>query len=656
VVSGRLFGMATAAQQVEGGIEGSDWELFTRDPAISRRVGALLNIGVREVAPPLQPPGEAVRHGNLEVLEMDLDRARLLGANAYRFSLEWARLEPEPGHWNQDVLVRYYLKVIEALRARGMEPVVTLQHLSLPAWVLTPPSRTRWLGPLPFASGRDRGFRGSLRGWESSETVDAFAAFVARVAPALRDAGVHWWIPLNEPTGSVVGLGYIGGIWPPGFTVDGVRAKAAHLNLLRAHVRAHDIIKSCDPDAMVGVAHALTPFRSLGRPGLLKGRDADATAQADYFFNLHFLDSVVSGRVDLAIDRRRPRWVPARTFFGSDEPEWRPRLDFIGVNYYRPLTIRWHPLIALRAPIAGGLLTNVPVPVAADNGTKVEPSGLAEVVREVHRRYGLPVLITENGVAEGRDRIRAPHLVGHLEALREAEASGVRVLGYLYWSLLDNWEWDSGYGKENRHGLLSVDFDAAGQPRALTEAALAFRHLGLGGSLEEARSLYGTIAGDGSRVELPRRSPGALWRASSAPGGMLVYTTRLDDRSHGLVFDPAGGRWRELGAAEWPDLAPGLQRDWRDGVWVPEGGGAPFHALRLSALGRWEVAGHARDRWRGRTHDGTTWRTCDCHVEGDQLDLAIDPPVQLRFSGCRLSAQGQDWTLARLADAGSWPG
>lgn len=653
--TGWLFGMATAAQQVEGGIEGTDWELFTRDPAIARRVRALLSVGSQPASTFLQPPGSAVGHGDLEVLRADLDRARMLGANAYRFSLEWARLEPSPGEWRQEVLEGYYLKVVAELKARGLEPVVTLQHLSLPAWVLTPPSRTRWLGPVPFASGSDPGFRRSLRGWETLATTEAFTAFVERVAPALRDAGVRWWIPLNEPTGSVVGLGYIGGIWSPGFTVAGGRARAAHLNLIRAHVRAFDIIKACDPQAKVGVAHVLTPFRSLRRPGLLGRADDRATRQADYFFNLHFLDSVVSGRVDVAVKEKHPDWVRAQDFLATGEADWRPRLDFVGVNYYRPLTIHWHPLIALRAGFAGGLLTNVSVPVATDGGTKVEPGGLGEMIRRVHERYRLPVLVTENGIAESRDRIRSPHLVAHLESVRDAEASGAPVLGYLYWSLLDNWEWDRGYELSSRNGLLSVDFESPQQPRALTEAALAFRDLARGASLEEASARYGSIAADGSAVHLPTRGPRALWRRRDAAGEWLVYRDGTGAAADGLVFDPAAGRWRELGVDEWATLSDGMQRDWRDGLWRTEGSGAPFRALRISALGRWEVVDLNAERWLARTHDGATWCRLECSVRGDRIQLGTQPPLELRLKGEALAPSGAAWTLNRAPDDGSSP-
>jgi beta-glucosidase len=350
-----LWGMATASTQVEGGTTENDWQAFTSDSRIQRRVAALMRLGIGSAPEVTGPPGDAVGHARLPALRADLDRAVALGANAYRFSVEWSRLEPAEGTFREDVLEGYYLQVLEELRVRGLEPVLTLQHLSLPAWVLTPPARGMWVGPLPLASGRDPAFRRSLRGWESEATVEAFIAFVNRVVPRLKEGGVRHWVTVNEPTASVVGLGYVAGVWPPGFALAGRRARRAHFNLIRAHARAYDAIKAVDPEAMVGFAHAmfpcLAPLRGRGWRGHV---DSVASAQADYFFNQHFLDSVLTGRVDVALDRRpsRRRYVDAARLLGL--PDSKPRLDYVGINYYNPYTIRFHPLFAVCAPFMGG--------------------------------------------------------------------------------------------------------------------------------------------------------------------------------------------------------------------------------------------------------------------------------------------------------------
>ena len=133
-----LWGAATAGYQVEGDICNNDWDFFTSDAVIQARVATL----GRLASPPehfrLRPAGPAVHHAKLHVLKDDLDRCRALGMNAYRFSVEWSRIEPHPGDLRADVLDNYYVQVVREIKARHMEPVLTLHHMTLPHWVLTP--------------------------------------------------------------------------------------------------------------------------------------------------------------------------------------------------------------------------------------------------------------------------------------------------------------------------------------------------------------------------------------------------------------------------------------------------------------------------------------------------------------------------------------
>jgi hypothetical protein len=125
---------------------------------------------------------------------------------------------------------------------------------------------------------------------------------------------------------------------------------------------------------------------------------------------------------------------------------------------------------------------------------------------------------------------------------------------------------------------------------------------------------------------------------------------RAGDRTHTLLFEAGTGRWRELGTREWERLRSAMERDWRDGVWVPEGSGVPFQALRLTAVGRWELAGETGDRWLARTHDGVTWRRCECTVEAAEVTLGAGSPTRLFLTGTRLLAAGRGWSLRRLPD------
>ncbi|HLM20115.1 MAG TPA: family 1 glycosylhydrolase, partial [Propionibacteriaceae bacterium] len=255
-----LWGTATAGYQVEGGITNNDWHFFTTNPSIVQRVhdlGAFRNFVLN-----LVPAGEAVQHGRPIIAMTDAMRGRLIGMNAYRFSVEWSRVEPTRLAFDTAAL-DYYASLADSLIQQGIEPIVTLSHMTLPLWVLQPPTKSKGTFPgFPdVADGTDPGFQASLRGWENPVTVDEWVGFVRRVVDRLAAVGVRYWNTLNEPVGSVIGVGYIAGVWPPGFSLEGARAKLAYGNLLRAHVRAYLAIKALDPGARVGLAHQMAHYK-----------------------------------------------------------------------------------------------------------------------------------------------------------------------------------------------------------------------------------------------------------------------------------------------------------------------------------------------------------------------------------------------------------
>lgn len=288
-----------------GGIEGDDWHSFTTSPAIRRRVNKLSSLVGRPVS--LAPAGVAIRHGDLNFLRADFDRAQALGLNTYRFSLEWSRIQPRKPANNppqasdfDETALEYYSRVIDEIRRRGMEPLITLNHMTLPLWVLDPPRESSILSAVGLPTAVEDGpFKASLRGWENAATVTAFVQFTDFVVRRYRDR-VTYWLTLNEPVGSMIGVGYVGGIWPPGFNLDGGRAKTAYFNLIKAHVRAYNKIKEIDPDSRVGFAHAMLHAKvtSVSAPG---GVHDAARNQFDYFYNWHMLNAVVNGSVDVNI-------------------------------------------------------------------------------------------------------------------------------------------------------------------------------------------------------------------------------------------------------------------------------------------------------------------------------------------------------------------
>lgn len=338
-----------------------------------------------------------------ELFESDFDLARSWGHNAHRLSIEWSRLEPAEGEWS-DQAAAHYRHVLRALKERGLEPVVTLHHFTNPAWF------TR---------------RG---GWSRSDSPEVFVRYVERVARELGEP-VRYWLTINEPTVYVM-QGFVTGEWPPCRKSSWVHAALSLRNLARAHVAAYRILHEAHDRVMVGFAHS-APVIEPCNPN--RRSDRRVAASRDFILNRLFF-----------------RLIGAHPARQIDAP-----LDFIGINYYTRNIVR----------SAGfGLGALVGRLCAMDHhehgpvstmGWEVYPKGLVTTL-ERFSRYGLPLLITENGIATEDEILRRQFLLQHIAAAGEAVAKGVRLIGYLYWSLIDNFEW--ALGTAPKFGLAAVDF------------------------------------------------------------------------------------------------------------------------------------------------------------------------------------------------------
>lgn len=320
--------------------------------------------------------GRAVDHFGR--YEEDLDIVASLNMNAFRFGIEWARVEPEEGRWNE-AAIEHYRTYLKSLKKRGISPVVTLFHFTLPTW---------------FA---DRG------GFERSRNVKYFVRYAQKILEEL-GGDIKWLITINEPT-VYVGESYFVGEWPPNKTgkLRGVRVLA---NLIRSHGRIYKLTKQMR-GIRVSMAHHLMYFYA-GDDAWLSRLSAWV---ADYVAN---------------------RFVVARTRRSS---------DFIGVNYYCSYRIY-------------GYRAHNPEDVVNDLGWQMQPGDIQYLLEDVYARYRLPILITENGLADGEDVQRKWWIMQTIRAMSAAMKNGVNLVGYLYWSLLDNFEWDKGFWP--KFGLVSV--------------------------------------------------------------------------------------------------------------------------------------------------------------------------------------------------------
>ena len=412
----RLFGVAVSHYQVEGNdpCDWTDWE------AAGRTRG--------------EPCGRAA--GAWERYEEDAEAAAALGANAFRFSVSWSRVEPRRGELDEAALDRY-VRFVARLAVLGLEPVVTLLHYTHPRW-----------------------FHGETP-WTSTASVEAFARFAARVARALGPAARCWTV-LNEPFVLVLG-GYLDGQVPPGLSSARDAARALD-NLLAAHEAAAAEIRAAVPGAAIGVAHNVMGFVPE-RPG--NPFDRLLVRVGHGFYNRTLLDAFGEGRWSA--------YLPPFTRLAGRRPGLPASLDFLGVNYYSRLHLRFLGAggrigsFAYRDPLGRGL---------TDNGWEVVPEAFLPLLREC-ASLGKPILVTENGLADAADARRAGFLEEHVAVLAEAEGEGLPVAGYLHWSLVDNYEWLDGWAP--RFGLLELDratLERRRRPSAAVFRRLAGEYLG----------------------------------------------------------------------------------------------------------------------------------------------------------------------------------
>ncbi|WP_017590123.1 GH1 family beta-glucosidase [Nocardiopsis ganjiahuensis] len=425
-----LFGTATAAYQVEGAAdEGgrgpSIWDTYCRTPGRVAR-------------------GESgdVACDHYHRYREDVALLADLGVDLYRFSVSWPRVQPDgKGRPNAEGLA-FYDRLVDAVLEAGIEPALTLYHWDLPQTL------------------EDEG------GWRVRDTARRFGEYTRIVAERLGDR-VNRWITLNEPFCSAF-VGHAVGRHAPG-TREGTPALAAAHHLLLAHGTAVGELRAAGAGE-VGIT--LNPDHLLPATG--SEADRAAVERARTLHNRTWFDPLFTGAYP---DNEKETWGELADGSyrreGDLEVIGRP-LDFLGVNFYRPIMLRdaphTQPDPALRT--AADIGTEQ---VAFDGvrhttmGWPVVPESFEELLVDLDRRYpGLPpILITENGSAEadepdgdGRvhDGDRVAYLRAHLAALGRAIEAGVDVRGYFVWSLLDNFEW--AYGYERRFGLVRVDYDS----------------------------------------------------------------------------------------------------------------------------------------------------------------------------------------------------
>ncbi|MBS7288469.1 MAG: glycoside hydrolase family 1 protein [Candidatus Freyarchaeota archaeon] len=392
---GFLWGCAVSAHQVEGENMNNQWWQWEHQ-------GKILDGSVS---------GRACDHYNR--YEEDFDIAASLKLNVFRTSIEWSRIEPKPGKVDMKE-VEHYRDVIFALRRRGIKPMITLHHFTNPVWF------------------EEQG------GWLNPKSPEVFESFVRKVVEHLGDI-IPFYNTINEPM-IVATMGYLFGVFPPGErSLEKCLSAARSLALAhgRAYVVIHEVCKELGyPRPQVALVKQV-PFFEPRDPS--SKEDVEEARRCDWFFNGCFLEAINTGMFQPPLGD------------GEEIDYLKSSWDFIGVNYYsRTLCTpqgEVFPLPFTGAPEGAEL---------SDYGWEVYPSGLREVLLSL-RKYGKPLVVTENGIATRNDEQRCRYIVRHLKAVHEAISGGADVKGYIYWSLIDNFEWTLGYLM--KFGLVEVDFE-----------------------------------------------------------------------------------------------------------------------------------------------------------------------------------------------------
>jgi beta-glucosidase len=411
-----LWGVATAAYQIEGawnedGKGPSIWDTFTRQPDRIR------NRDTGDVA-----------CDHYHRWPEDFERLRELGVDVYRFSISWPRVLPEGrGKVNQQGL-DFYERLVDALLKLGIQPYVTLYHWDLPQAL------------------QDAG------GWPQRETAAAFGEFAELMAKRLGDR-VRGWVTVNEPFVSAV-MGHFTGEHAPGKTDPFAALQASH-HLLLAHGNAVRAIRAATRNAApVGISLSLSPVH----PATDTDNDRLAASRADALLNRWYLDPIFRKTYPLdMLDFLGPLAPDMST---EDAEVIASPIDFLGVNYYTRVLVRFDPLNPLEFNQVK------PEGVEMSPMWEVYPAGMQELLERLWKEYQpKSIIITENGIpvtdapdAAGAvtDSARISYLERHLERVHKVMQQGVPIHGYFVWSLLDNFEWAFGY--DMRFGLVHVDF------------------------------------------------------------------------------------------------------------------------------------------------------------------------------------------------------
>lgn len=404
---GFFWGTAVASHQVEGNNTNNDWWEFEKQGKV--RDG--------------QVSGIACDFWNR--YEDDIKLMKELNNNAFRFSLEWSRIEPRPGYFD-DSAIEHYRKIIIRLRENNIEPFVTIHHFTNPLWI------------------------SKEGGWLNPKTIDYFLRYTEKVAKSFKDL-VKYWITINEPNAYAF-TSYAMGMFPPQEKSIIKMLKVLN-NMVKAHGKAYAILHENIPDSKVSIAYNVMVFDPIRENSYV---DRKIQRFLDNLYNLTFINAIINGKF-------------SSPFIKEDIPYVKNTLDYLGINYYTRVRVGFS-LKDFPYFIKQYVPENVE---RSDFGWEIYPEGFYRVLKRFWEMTHIPIIVTENGISDAKDDKRPKFLISHLLQLYRAIEDGVKVEGYLHWSLMDNFEWAEGFYQ--RFGLFEMDYNTL--ERKWRESAKIYKNI-----------------------------------------------------------------------------------------------------------------------------------------------------------------------------------
>jgi beta-glucosidase len=414
--SSLLLGVATAATQIEGGDYQNNWYEWGEKGNIEGGASSIT----------------ACDHWNR--VKEDTSLMKDLSIETYRMSIEWSRIEPFEGKWSDDG-INHYIEEIDLLLANNILPLITLHHFSSPIWIQ------------------------SMGGWSNKKVIDYFVRFVEKVTMFLGNRVSEYAI-INEPN-VFLNDTYMDGKYPGGEKGKVFKYFRAAKNMIEAHIRCYESIHALRKEqnfsgkTMVGVVHHLAYFQLNTKRRFFK-----VTKKfIDHSFHGLFLKGMIEGTLGFP-------------FFGKKLRKSGTYADFIGINYYTRSMISpsWN-----LAMMFGKVhyKKNLDHKHKTDLDWEIYPKGIYSVIKDVYETYKLPIYVTENGIADREDNHRSRFISEHLFQVKKLIDIGVDVQRYYYWSLMDNLEWNEGYGP--RFGLIHIDYKT--MKRTVRSSGIDYRNI-----------------------------------------------------------------------------------------------------------------------------------------------------------------------------------